>query len=656
MLSPPNTIYSGLIAAITSSILPAAANAQDSEQAPEVMVVTASRIPVKLQDVTGSVSVFTDDDIADRKPLVISDILRSSPGVAINRAGGFGSFTQARIRGAEANQVLVLIDGIEANDVGIGSEFNFANVLAHDIDQVEVLRGPQSSLWGSGAVAGVISITTAESNQPFGANGYAEGGSFGTFTGGLSLGGVGEEFNYRISANFADSDGENIAAEGDEKDGYTNKTFNIGAGYKPTENIDIKGVYRHTEADRDFDGTNFVTGLPEDANKKTEGRFDYAALTGTLAAFDRAWINTLGISYNQSASDNISDGLLDTGTEGTKTRGYWQSTWQPGGDDNNSLTLVLEQIRETFKQSATDTSFGDPNRDLSQTNRGLVGEYMHSWDAGWRLSLSARHDDNEDFDNTNTYRAGILYDKLQEQGWQLRASYGTGVKNPTFVERYGYYEVGGPAFVGNPNLKPEQSRSWEIGTTLKTHNDFFRTDLTYFNERLEDEVNGFYFDPSLGDMGATTAINVDGTSKRDGIEWAGWFNFSENLSLYLAYTYLDAYGPETNGSADQEIRRPRNIASGNLNYLFLSKRGKLNINVDYNGDQADIFFGPPTFNERVTLDAYTLVGAMLSYRILDNLEVYARGENLLDEDYQEVYGFEGQGRAGFVGIRADWSI
>ncbi len=648
-------MYSCLIFTVSGPILAAAVHAAGRAPDPEVMVVTASRNPMPLQDVTGSVAVFTDADIENRKPLVVSDILRSSPGVAINRAGGFGSFTQARIRGAEANHVLVLIDGVEANDVGIGSEFNFANILAQDIEQLEVLRGPQSSLWGSGAVAGVISITTTQSDQPFAVSGYLEGGTFDTYTGGLSLGGTGEKFSYRISANYAASDGENIASEGDEKDGYNNKTLNVGAGYKFTENSELKASYRRTEADRDFDGTNFITGLPEDADKKTEGTFDYAGLSASLASFEQSWINTLGISYNKSVSDNISDGLLDTGTEGTKTRSYWQSTWLPGPDDNNRLTVVVEQTRETFKQSATDTSFGDPNRDLSQTNRALVGEYVHAWNRPWRLSLSARHDDNEDFEDASTYRAGILYDQLQQQGWQIRASYGTGVRNPTFVERYGYYEVGGPAFVGNPNLKPEKSRSWEVGSTLRTRDDFLRMEVTYFNERLEDEVDGFFFDPSLGEMGATTAVNLDGTSKREGIEWAAWFTLTEDLSLYLAYTYLDAYGPEVDGNADQEIRRPRNIASGNLNYLFLNQRGKLNVNVDYNGEQADIFFGPPTFNERVTLDAYTLVGAMVSYRILDNLEVYARGENLLDEDYQEIFGFDGQSRAGFVGIRADWS-
>jgi vitamin B12 transporter len=644
-------IYSSIITAISSPGL-ALADEAASDDNLEVMVVTASRIETKLKDVTGSVAVFSAEDIANRKPIVVSDILRSSPGVAVNRAGGLGSFTQVRIRGSEANQVLVLIDGVEANDVGIGSEFNFANVLSNDISQIEVLRGPQSSLWGSGAVAGVISISTQKSDQPFGINGYLEGGSFDTYSAGLNLGGAGEKFNYRISAGYADSEGENISRQGSERDGYTNKTLNLSAGYDFTDTINLSGFYRRTEADRDFDGTNFDTGLPEDADKNTEAVFDYAGLKGHMASFQGAWINELGVTYNQSANDNLTDGLLDTGTEGTKTRGYWQSTWLPGANDNNSLTFVAKRIEETYKQAATDISFGDANRDLSQHTNGFVGEYNHFWQSGWKLSLSARHDDNEDFKDANTYRAGILYDRLDD-GWQLRASYGTGVKNPTFVERYGYYETGGPLFIGNPDLKPESSKSWEIGTTLKTRNNFFQLDLTYFNERLEDEVNGYYYDAELG---ATTAINMDGTSKRDGVELGSWFNFTDNLAMYVAYTYLDAREPEVDGSEPLEIRRPRHIASANLNYRFFNERGKFNINADYNGEMEDIFFGPPTYNQRVTLDAYTLVGAMLSFRVIDNLEIYARGENLLDEEYEEVFGFDGQSRAGYLGFRFDWSL
>jgi vitamin B12 transporter len=199
------------------------------------------------------------------------------------------------------------------------------------------------------------------------------------------------------------------------------------------------------------------------------------------------------------------------------------------------------------------------------------------------------------------------------------------------------------------------SRSWEIGTTLKTAGDLLRVDLTYFNERLEDEVDGFYFDPTIGEFGSTTAINRDDTSKRDGVELGSWLTLSDNLSLYLAYTYLNAKEPEVNGKSAQEIRRPRNIASANLNYLFWQQRARFNLNVDYNGEQADIFFGPPTYNERVSLDAFTLVSAMLSFDLTDTIEVYARAENLLDEEYQEVVGFDGQSRAAWLGVRMAWS-
>jgi vitamin B12 transporter len=186
---------------------------------------------------------------------------------------------------------------------------------------------------------------------------------------------------------------------------------------------------------------------------------------------------------------------------------------------------------------------------------------------------------------------------------------------------------------------------------LKTPQDFFRFDLTYFDERLEDEINGFYFDPSLGDFGKFTALNTEGTSERNGVEVAGLFNFTADLSLYLAYTYLDARDPDN----EIELRRPRHTASANLNYLFLAERGRVNLNVDYTGDQQDTDFSPPTYNTPVQLDSFTLVSLVVSYALIDNLEIYARGENLLDEEYQEVFGYAGNSRAGYLGIRYAWS-
>lgn len=652
MIFRTSPIYAGVALALGTSTTVLAQPDTVADEDLEVVVVTASRTDSLLKDITSTMSVFTEQNIENRKPIAASDILRSSPGVSVNRSGGLGSLTQVRVRGAEANHIMVLIDGVEANDVGQGSGYDFGNLLANDIGQIEVLRGPQSSLWGAGALAGVISITTVRSDEPFDVNGYLEGGSFDTYSAGLNLGGAGDKFNYRVSVGYADSEGENIAREGDEKDGYTNKTLNLTGGYDFTDSFGLTASYRRTEADRDFDDTDFNTALPIDADKKTESTFDYASLIAAFKAFDGAWLNDLGVKYNRSKNDNFTDRVLDNGSEGTRTRGYWQSSWLPGADNNNNLTFVAEQIRETYKQDVPDTSFGDANRDLSRDITGFVGEYNHMWDSGFKLALSARHDKNDDFKDATTYRVGGLYDQL-DKGWQLRASYGTGVKNPTFSEQFGYYESGGTPFIGNPDLKPEKSTSWEVGTTLQTPGKLFRVDLTYFNEELEDEINGFFYDI---DQMATTAINMDGTSKRQGAELASWFNFTDNLVLYVAYTYLDAREPEEDGRAELEIRRPRHIASANLNYLFLNERGRFNLNVDYNGEQEDIAFIPPTYDERVTLDAFTLVNALLSFKVIDNLELYVRGENLTDEEYEEVYGFRGQSRAGYLGLRFDWSL
>ncbi len=612
----------------------------DDDDNLELVVVSASRTPIERRDVAGSMTVFTDEDLANRKPILVSDMLRNAPGVAVSRSGGMGGITQVRVRGAEANQVLVLIDGVEANNVSDGG-YNFANLLANDVAQIEVLRGPQSSLWGSGALAGVISITTERSETPFGINAFLEGGSFNTVNTGINLGGVVDRFHYRVSASYLDTDGENISLEGGEEDGHQNKTAQLNLGYDFTDNINLKGFYRLTEARTDFDDT--FSGPPMDADKRTESDFDYSAVIFQVAAFDRVWLNDIGAKMNRGDEDSYTDGSLDNNVKTSKLRGYWQSTWLPAGGDNNSLTLVAERVRETFEQEGFSAS------DHSQAMTGYVGEYMHNWNSGLKLSLSARRDDNEEFKDANTYRVGLLFDRL-DRGWLLRTAYGTGVKNPTLVELFGTFDN----FVGNSDLKPEQSVSWEVGTTLKTPNNFFKFDLTYFEERLEDEIDGFYYDVA---QGAFTAVNTDGESDRSGVEVSGLFNFTGQLSLYLAYTYLDAREPEgDDGASEIEIRRPRHTAAANLNYRFLDDRGRVNLNVDYTGGQADIDFSPPTYNTEVCLDAFTLVSLVASFEVIDKLEVYVRGENLLDEEYQEVFGYAGNSRAGYLGLRYAWSL
>ena len=320
----------------------------------------------------------------------------------------------------------------------------------------------------------------------------------------------------------------------------------------------------------------------------------------------------------------------------------YQSTFHVVED--HSVTAALEHQEEDYKQRGP-TDFGDPNRNESLETDSVVLEYRGALTESVSVLAGVRHDDNSDFKDKTTGRLSAAW-RILDGRTKLRASYGTGIKNPTFTERFGYFND----FVGNPDLKPEESSGWDVGVDQRLLNDHLNLSLTWFQEELKDEINGFVFDPATGGF---TADNENGTSDRKGIEFNGSWQLLHSVNLGFAYTWLDATEEDgVSGQHSTEIRRPKHIASANLNWVFLNDRANLNLNVDYNGKQDDIFFPPlPPYQERVELDEFTLVTVASSYQLTKHLQLFARLENALDEDYEEVYGFATQGRTAYAGVR-----
>jgi vitamin B12 transporter len=234
---------------------------------------------------------------------------------------------------------------------------------------------------------------------------------------------------------------------------------------------------------------------------------------------------------------------------------------------------------------------------------------------------------------------------------RLRASIGTGSKAPTFTERYGFYEG---QFIGNPDLKPESSQGWEIGMDTNWADGNHSLTLTYFNQDLQDEIDGFVFDP---ESFLFTARNKEGDSKRQGIEVVFDSRFGKSLSLGASYTYTDATEKDAAGLSVREVRRPKHLASLAANYYFADQRGNLNLNVNYSGKQLDNFFSPVTYTlDRVEIPAYTVVDVAGSWQLTKSLDLTARVSNLFDEEYEEVLGFVRPGRAVYAGLRGHFDL
>ena len=623
-------------------------SAQTENDTLETVLVRAARQPISINAQGSSATVLDSELLSRRQSAPLGEILRSVPGLAVNRVGVAGSQTQLRVRGGEANHVLVFIDGIKTNDPAQNGEFNMAHVLNYDIESVEVIRGPQSSLWGSDALSGVINITTRQAEDGVRGDAFAEGGSNSWQNYGASGAYADDKWQATLSANSLETDGENISRQGNEDDGYKNQTLNMGLAYRFSDDFRLSSRLRYTDAENDYDGTDWNTGLPADSANETDVDQLYGRVAANLDTLGGRWAHELSYAISDTNNKNHSENaFVPTGFDVTEANadvtvvGY-QSSFRL--TDGHAITGAFEHQQEDFKQRGP-VDFGDPNRDEDMDTDSWIFEYRGELTGTLSVLASARVDDNSDFDDKTTSRISAAW-RVNGGSTKLRAAFGTGIKNPTFTERYGYFND----FTGNPDLKPEQSTGWEVGIDQRLLDDRVNLSLTWFHEELDDEINGFVFDPVSGGF---TAENESGTSERDGVEFNGSWQLSHQLSLSFAYTWVDATEEdEFTGKDSDEIRRPEHTASANLNWGFLNKRANLNLNVDYNGEQDDFYFPPvPPYQERVELNDFTLVTVAASYQLNKKLQLFARVENALDEDYEEVYGYVAPGRTAYAGVR-----
>ncbi|WP_300540977.1 TonB-dependent receptor [Maricaulis sp.] len=611
-------------------LLPSAALAQDETD--EVVYVTAARVAIDPEDATASITRLDAGAIEARGAAFAADILRAVPGLAVSRSGAPGSLTQIRARGAEANHVLVLIDGVEANNPFTG-EADFAHYAFDDIGSIEVARGEQSALWGADAVGGVIRLTTARPHADTETELRLEGGDFGTFRGTGRLAASFEDGWVSLSGSAYRSDGIDVSGTGGEDDGYENDTLAVSGAMSLNETVRFEGSARWVGYDSQFDSDTDFDGRLNDVDRNSRGDTVY----GRIAAV--AEHAPGGIELRHEAAIQITDDEVENFAAGTRSgrslgqrlQGHYEVTarWETG-ETGHRLTGLLEHDRDRLK------SFSGPAAGSNQTR--VIETDAMAFDYGLDrgsldISLSARLDRHDRFEDSTTWRAGAGW-RFDGVGGRVRASFGEGVKNPGIYELFGFFP---DFFAGNPNLDPERSRGWEVGWDQSVFGGDAFLSVVYFRSELEDEIfTDFSVFPS-------TARNASTQSERSGLEVSGSWDISGSLSAFGSLTALDS---EENGVA--EIRRPEFLASLTIDWNPADTPWSGALSIDHTGEQTDTDFG--TFRT-VTLDAYTLVGGQVRWDAAENVQVYVRGENLLDEEYQDVFGYHTPGRGLYLGLR-----
>jgi len=429
---PPSTprIQVALLALLC--IAGSAAVAKDRVK--DTITVTASRLPLSLSQTGAAVTVIDKETIRNQGAQTLADLLLGYPGISVSRQGPNGTLTQVRMRGAEANHVLVLIDGVEANDVTQGSEFNFAQFPIDQIERIEITRGPQSALWGSDALTGVIHITTRPRSSNKLRNALA------TAFGNRDANRVGIEWGNRwnshqldLGFNHSTSPKQNIARLGSEEDGSSQRTATLGIRSDLHDALRIDAQMRHTRSKVDFDAIDFAsTGLPTDGDNHT----DSEGWLGSLAL--RHQVNeqlAQSLIYQGSESTNhTQDQTYGTNrSKGSKRKLQWLGQWQ---SSRHGISAALEREIERYAFSAAPDFFGDPNQSRRTEQTGISLEYLFSL-SNLTSTLSVRNDDNSDFGSASSFQ---WQTRIAPVAWpfSISAALGKGIKNPSFIERFGY--------------------------------------------------------------------------------------------------------------------------------------------------------------------------------------------------------------------------
>jgi vitamin B12 transporter len=606
------------------------------------IVVTATRNPQSLRTVGSAVDVLTADDIQARPRLYLSDLLRAIPGLAVNQTGPLGNLTQVRMRGAEGNHTLVLIDGMEVGDPFNNSEFDFSTVLADTVSRVEVLRGGQSSLYGSEAIGGVINITTVDADARQLISGQAGAGSFGTWNGSLRAAFRGARGAGHAQVSGLKSRGISQSKVGPERDGHRNVSVLGGGQFPLSEQASITVNARFVDTRAELDTQDFAFGSPTqglviDSNDVRKARTISAKGLGTLRSRDDQWTTSLSWAFTDTRNRNLVGTTFGSGSSGRKHDIEWMSTLTWGEETAvvQSVTGLLEYEGETFANRSA--AAGPQNQRRTTDSYAGAAEYRLAFGERVFVTGALRRDGYERFQDATTFRLTGAW-QVSDTTLKMRASVGTGIAKPSFFELFGFNPT---TFVGNPGLVPEKSNGWDAGADLTLADGRAVVSVTYFRADLDAEI---FTDFSRLPF---TPRNRPGESRRQGAELSARWSPADDVVVAGSYTYTDA--EEDTGR--REIRRPKNAASLSMTATLLDDRARAGLSLDYNGEQEDAEFIFATPGDRVTLKSYLLASVSASYEVARGIELTGRLDNLLDQDNEQVFSYASNGLGAYVGVR-----
>lgn len=610
-------------------------------------VISPTTISTPVGQIPNSITVITREELQQEQRRTAPDALQTVPGLNIVQTGGPGGLSSVLIRGTNSNQVKVLVDGVDVSNSS-DSRFDFSQLLTNNLARIEVLRGPQSGLYGSDAIGGVISFITQKGEGPAQAYASVEGGSYGAFNQSTGVSGSTDRFNYAFNIAHYRVDELPVTpyylvppGEARLDNSYDNMTYSTKLGFEASKDVTVNFVASYIDSTYKFNGlsnclfTAPFTCYQEPENSTQHYQQFWTRGEGVWSLFDGRFTNYFGLSYNDIRSNTVDPWPGDASAsiyEGERVKYDWRGVAElaPG----QTFLVGLERKDESL-DIIEDTSASTGRHSTGDT--GAWAQIQSEWEKRVFLNANIRFDDDDSFGGHTTWRlAGAYIAPYTET--KLKASYGAGFKAPTLYDLY----VNIPAFnyYGNPNLKPETSEGFDAGFEQPLFEDRVRFGSTYFHNDIKDLIQ-YTFLPS----GISTLENV-GKALTYGAESFASFAVTPEWKLRVDYTYTMATDQDT---GQELLRRPKNKVSVTSIWKALDDL-TLSATLNYVGPWQEQSIAN-NYAPGYISSGYTTVNLAANYAATENITLFGRIDNLFDRQYENPAGYLQPGFGIYAGVK-----
>ncbi len=614
---------------ISSGYFLACAQGEKGAHDLERIIVTATKTEVDESQVGSSNSVVTAKQIDETGDADVYESLRGLPGITVAHSGSSGGLTDVYLWGSKPGHTLVMVDGVEVNDpMSPDRSFDFAHLPSGNIERIEVIRGPQSTLYGSDAMAGVINIITKKGKGKPKFEVSAESGTHETFQESASLSGSTEKADYSFILSRLETGGISTAKDGEEKDNYLSSLISSRIGYQLSDNTKLNFILRQVYSKTSLDDAAF-----EDDPNYTAWYRDLVGKIEVDQKLQSWWQHKLSFSHFEAKRkyrDEVDS--VDTTEDaqswyrGDNNKVEWQHNLELA--KWNTLTGGFDYNVERGSSDSRDVTWGDSRLDRkSADNKGYYLQDQLKFKERLFVTPAVRVDDHELFGTEVTYKVSSAY-LIEPLDTRLKCNIGTGFKAPSL------YQLFDPTY-GSQNLKPDKSKSYDFGFEQELFKRKLSFGTTYFYNNFKNMVDY--------DLSVSKYKNI-GRVKTRGIEFFSKIKPISNLDIGLSYTYTKTKDRDT---GQQLVRRPQNQAGLDVNWLFWDK-------LNFNWKTVYVGHNWNDTANTVKVEPYSKSDLALSYNLSKKFKIFTRVENLLDRKYQEVLGYSTPGRSIYGGFKGEF--